>query len=266
MRSLGFTLLVALVVAVLAISSSAPLIAYAAAPGLAIAFWRNALAVAVLVPVAGTRRRAELRAPGRRVAGWTVLAGIALAVHFGTWVRSAKLTSIAAATALVCTAPVWTALIARLRGVHVPGTTWLGIAVAVGGAVLATGADVTVSGHAVAGDLLALAGGVAAAVYATYGARARATLSTTAYTTICYAVCAAGLALACLLGRVPLAGWPATTWLAIAAMTAGPQLLGHSLLNYALHRLSATTISVIVLFEVPGAALIGWAWLRQVPP
>ena len=149
---------------------------------------------------------------------------------------------------------------------HVPGTTWLGIAVAVGGAVLATGADVTVSGHAVAGDLLALAGGVAAAVYATYGERARATLSTTAYTTICYAVCAAGLALACLLGRVPLAGWPATTWLAIAAMTAGPQLLGHSLLNYALHRLSATTISVIVLFEVPGAALIGWAWLRQVPP
>ncbi|PWR05871.1 EamA family transporter, partial [Micromonospora acroterricola] len=55
--------------AVVAVSSSAPLIAYAAAPALAIAFWRNMLAVAVLGPFSLARRRAEFRAlagPARR--------------------------------------------------------------------------------------------------------------------------------------------------------------------------------------------------------
>jgi drug/metabolite transporter (DMT)-like permease len=46
----------------------------------------------------------------------------------------------------------------------------------------------------------------------------------------------------------------------------GPQLLGHSLFNFALRRLSATTISVVILLEVPGSALVAWAWLGQVPP
>src|SRR5205809_2307025 len=249
MRPTALPTIAALVVGIVAVSSSAPLIVYAAAPALAIAFSRNALAVGVLAPVTGTGRRRELLSltsgEGRRTGAWSVLAGLALAVHFGTWVPSAKLTSIAAATALVCTSPVWTALIASLRGARIPGSTWVGIAVAVLGAALATGADITVSGRAVTGDLLALAGGLAGAVYATYGERARVSLSTTTYTTVCYSVCAAALVLVCLVARVPLHGYAATTWLALAALTAGPQLLGHSLLNYALRRVSATMISVL---------------------
>ena len=139
------------------------------------------------------------------------------------------------------------------------------LAVAVGGAILATGVDVGVSSRAFAGDLLALAGGVAGAAYTALGERARVGLSTTAYTTVCYGVCAAVLGGLCLAARVPMSGYPATTWLAILAMTAGPQLLGHSTFNYALKRVSATTISMLILLEVPGAALIAWLWLGQTP-
>jgi drug/metabolite transporter (DMT)-like permease len=78
-------------------------------------------------------------------------------------------------------------------------------------------------------------------------------------------VCAATTLLVCLTGRVALAGYPATAWLAIAGITAGPQLLGHSLFTFAVRRVAATTIAVVTLFEVPGAALIGWAWLGQTP-
>jgi drug/metabolite transporter (DMT)-like permease len=256
----------ALAVAVLGVSSSGPLIAYAAAPALAIAFWRNALAVGALAPVAALRRRDELRALLTRPEGrLSVVAGVALAVHFGTWVPSVTLTSIAAATALVATQPVWQGLIARLQGRRLPGRVWAGIALAVSGAIAATGADVTVSAGAVAGDLLALAGGLAGAIYTAAGERVRVTTSTTAYTTVCYAVCTAALAGACLVGRVPLGGFPATAWLAIAALVVGPQLLGHSMFSYALRRVSATTVSLMFLLEVPGAALIGWLWLGQVP-
>jgi drug/metabolite transporter (DMT)-like permease len=259
----------AVVVALVAISSSAPLIAYAAAPALAIAFWRNALAVGVLAPVAVVRRRTELRSlltAGGRAAGMScVLAGVALAAHFATWVPSAKLTSVAAATALVATQPVWQGLIALAQGRRLPPVIWVGIGIAVAGAIAATGADVTVSGRAVVGDLLAVAGGIAAAVYTALGERARATVSTTTYTTVCYSVCSLVLLAVCLVGGVRLTGFDGRTWLAILALAAGAQLLGHSLLNYALHRISATTVSVLILLEVPGSAVIAWLWLGQLP-
>jgi drug/metabolite transporter (DMT)-like permease len=267
----GLNSAAALTVAVLAISSSAPMIAYAAAPALAIAFWRNALAVGVLTPFAATVRRRELneliRTPdGRRIALICVLSGLALAVHFGTWVPSAKLTSVAMSVALVCTTPVWTALIAVVRRVHVPRPTWIGIGIAMLGVAIGAGADIGVSGRAVAGDALALAGGIAAAVYTTFGERARASTSTTTYTLLCYAVCALVIALICLIGGVRLVGFTGITWLALVAMTVGPQLLGHSLINYALERVSATTVAVLLLLEVPGAALIAFVLLGQLPP
>ncbi|MEV4758987.1 DMT family transporter [Micromonospora sp. NPDC049559] len=257
------------VLALAAVSSSGPLIAFAAAPAVAIAFWRNALAVGLLGPVAMTRRRTELRSltvgAGRRTGWYCVLAGVALAVHFATWMSSTQLTSVAAATALGATQPVWQGLIAIGQGRRLPVVVWTGIGVAVCGAALATGADLGGSGRAVLGDLLAVAGGMAAAVYTALGEHARASVSTTSYTTICYGVCALLLLAGCLAAGVPLTGFPHSTWLAILGLVAGAQLLGHSLFNYALHRISATTVSVLVLLEAPGAALIAWAWLGQLP-
>ncbi|GIJ48527.1 hypothetical protein Val02_54130 [Virgisporangium aliadipatigenens] len=265
MRHLGFPVIAALTVSVTAVSSSAPLTAYALAPALAIAFWRNAMAVAVLAPVAVTRGRAQLLSLDRRTAGVCLLAGVALAAHFATWLPSTRLTSVATATALVSTMPVWSAVIATFQGNRLPRSTWIGIAVAVTGAVLATGADLTVSGRAVAGDALALLGGFCAAAYAAFGERARSTLTTTTYTTVCYGACALILGVGCLVGGVPLGGYPGSAWLAIIGITLGAQLLGHSLINFTLDKVSPTTISVLMLLEVPGAALLAWWWLGQLP-
>jgi drug/metabolite transporter (DMT)-like permease len=90
-------------------------------------------------------------------------------------------------------------------------------------------------------------------------------LSTTVYTTICYSVCAVALLLTCLVAGAPLTGYPAGAWLAIAAITLFPQLLGHNLINYALERVPMTTVNVILLLEAPGAAVLGWLLLGQLP-
>jgi drug/metabolite transporter (DMT)-like permease len=259
---------VALCVAVLSVSASAPLIAYAVAPGLAIAFWRNALAVGVLGPVVAVTGRAQLVrlvTTDRRTLRVCVLSGLALAVHFGTWVPSAKLTTVATSTALVNTAPIWSAVIVTLMGARLSRAIWIGIGVAVAGAALTTGSDLAISGTAVIGDLLALVGGVAAAVYTALGAQARAVLSTTVYTMICYSVCALALLATCLLSGTALTGYPGGAWLAIAAITMFPQLLGHNMINYSLERVPTTTVNVILLLETPGAALLGWVLLGQLP-
>ncbi|WP_432834698.1 DMT family transporter [Dactylosporangium sp. CA-092794] len=270
MRQVGLTTLIALTVAIVAVSASAPLIAFAAAPALAIAFWRNALGAAALAPVALTRRRLEARellraGAGRRTLGVTLLSGAFLAVHFGTWVPSAKLTSVAMSVALVSTVPVWTALIGAARGIRVAGSTWAGIAIAMAGVALATGADPDLSGRALLGDALALAGGIASAVYTLLGERARASIATTTYASICYSVCAVLLLIGCLVAKAELWGYPRQTVIAIAGLTLGPQLLGHTLVNYALRRVSATTVAVLLLLEVPGALVIAWLLLGQLP-
>lgn len=260
----GLTIL-AVAVGIAAVSSSGPLIVLAAAPGLAIAFWRNALAAGALAPISLTLRRDELR--GGRTHKWSLMAGLALAVHFGTWVPSIKLTTIATSTALVCIQPIWTGLFAALAGRRLPALTWLGIGIAVAGAVITIGPDFRQGGGVLLGDALAVIGGLAGAIYTLLGERARQELTTTTYTFVCYGVCAAALLLTCVLFGVPLIGYSASTWAAIVALTAGAQLLGHSMFNYAVHKVPATTISVLALLEVPGAGLLGWLLLDQtVPP
>ena len=257
--------LVLLVVGVLGVSMSGPLIAATAAPALAIAFWRTAMASGVLVPWAATRRRDELRTLSRRAWGLSILAGAFLAAHFALWVPSLSLTSVASSTALVSLLPVWSALLARAMGEHVPRGVWWGIAIAVVGVVVLVGTDVDLSARALLGDAMALAGGAMAAAYMTVGSRVRTELSTAGYTAICYSTCAVLLGTTCVLGRVSLSGYGAESWFKIVALTVCAQLLGHSMFNVVLRSMSATTVSLAILFENPGATLIAAVWLQEVP-
>lgn len=253
-------------IGVLAVSTSGPLMAAIVAPALAVALWRNVLAVAVIWPAALTTRLPELRALTRRELRWATGAGAILALHFATWVPSLRLTTVASATAIVCTQPVWVALIARAQGHHVPRRAWVGIAVSLVAVVVLTGVDFSLDPQALVGDLLALLGGVFAAFYTVAGAEVRRTVSTTSYTALCYSTAAVALLAACLVGGVQLWGFSTKTWVELLALTLGAQLLGHSLFNLVLRSTSATVVSLVLLLEVPGAALIAALALGQTPP
>lgn len=253
-------------VGLVAVSTSGPLMAATAVPALAIAFWRNALSSGVVLPVALLTARGELRGLSGRERRYALVAGLFLAAHFATWVPSLTYTSVGSATALVATQPVWAALLARLHGAAVRTRVWLGIAVSVAGAVLLTGADLQVSGRALTGDLLAVAGGLFAALYMTAGSEVRRSVSTTTYTAICYSTAAVLLLAVCLVGRQSLGAYDGKAWLQLLAITGGAQLLGHSLFNVVLRSVSPTVVSLALLLEIPGATLIAAAFLGQRPP
>jgi drug/metabolite transporter (DMT)-like permease len=253
-------------VGIVAVSTSGPLMAAIVAPALAVALWRNVLAVLVIWPAALVTRRRELRRLSGRELRWAVGAGVLLALHFATWVPSLRSTSVASATALVATQPVWVALIARATGHHVPRRAWLGIGVSLVAVVVLTGVDFSLERRALTGDLLALLGGVFAAFYTVAGAEVRRTVSTTSYTALCYSTAAVALLAGCLVGGVDLWGYSDRTWLQLLALTAGAQLLGHSVFNMVLRSTSATVVSLALLLEIPGAALIAAAALGQTPP
>ncbi|MEU7109222.1 DMT family transporter [Streptomyces sp. NPDC046215] len=253
-------------VAIAGVSLSAPLTASIAAPALAIAFWRNAMAVGALTPFALLRHRGELRGLGRRPLLLAVAAGALLAVHFAMWLPSLHMTSVASSTALVTTTPIWTTLLLRLRGHRPPALVWAGTALAVLGVVILTGVDLAVSPRALAGDALALGAGMAAAGYVLLGAEVRRTVGTVAYTYVCYFTTAVLLLVTCLVSGAALGGYSGRTWLALAVLTVTAQLLGHSLINRVVKSLGPSVTSTAILLESPGAALIAALWLGQLPP
>lgn len=252
-------------VAVTGVSASGPLIAAMSVPALAIAFWRNLLASAVLVPIALVRHRPELRALGRREIKLLLLAGLLLAAHFAFWIPSVRLTGVASSTTLVASQPIWSALIARRQGYEIPRGAWVGIWLAVLGVAFVSGIDLSVSRDAVVGDVMAVVGGALAAGYVSAGAAARRTISTTVYTATCYATTSVLLLPLCLVLGSSLAGYSSGDWWKLVAITVLAQLLGHSVFNRVLKTTSPTVVSLSILFEGPGAALMAAVFLAQYP-
>ena len=257
--------LLLLAVGVVAVSLSGPLMAAMVVPPLAIAFWRNAFATVALGPGAVVRRE-ELSGMRGRPLGLVVASGAALALHFGTWVTSLTLTSVASATAIVCLQLAWVVAWQLLHGERFGVGVLAGLATAMAGVLVVSGVDFSVSAQALLGDVLALVGGAAAAAYMLIGARARQATSTTTYTFVCYGTCAAILAVACLVAGQDLGGYPAHQWVLLLLVTATAQLMGHSVFNHLLAATRPIVVSLALLLEVPGAALLAALILGQVPP
>jgi drug/metabolite transporter (DMT)-like permease len=254
------------VVGVAGASMSAPIAAATAAPAIAIGFWRNALGAAATLPVAVVhRRRDTLHGLPRGAWVASLVAGILLAVHFGTWLTSLRLTTVAASTALVCTTPIWIVAFDLLRGRAVPRAVLAGTLLAVAGGVAITGVDAASSTRALVGDVLALLGAIAAGGYMAAGERARRDATNAEYTLVAYTTCALALVPVAFLAGEPLTGFTARTWLELLAVTVCAQLLGHTALNAALPRVGATAVALALLFEVPGATLVAWVWPGQTP-
>ncbi len=260
MRARSEPLLVMLV-AVVAMSWAAPLIRLATAPPLAIAAWRLTVASLLLAPAfAASRGRAEWARLGgaeRRIAA---LAGVALALHFASWITSLRLTSVAASVVLVSLSPVFAWIFSRaFLGERPTRRQLLGIALAIAGAAVIAAGDARHPGHgALWGDALALAGAVFGGAYFVIGRRLRADLGLVAYITPVYGVAAVVLlAWAALRGEAFVA-YPSGDWAIFVALALGPMIVGHGGLNYALRYLPAYTVNVAALGEPVGASLIAW--------
>lgn len=250
-----------LAVGVGAASLSPILIRYATgADALAISFWRCAAGAVVLLPAA----RPGLRAMTRSSFGLPLVAGAFLAVHFATWISSLDYTSVASSVVLVSTTPMFVALaLSTIFRQRLPAIVWTGVLLGLAGTALVGGADF--GGSSLKGDVLALAGGAAAAGYVLAGRRARQELGILEYAVVTYGVAALILAPMCALGRAPLRGYPAGTWWAIAALVAGPQLLGHTIINFVLAEIDATTVAMSVMAEPVIATALAYVLFSETP-
>ncbi len=254
-----------LILGVLGIGSSGPIIAKATMPIPTMIFWRNLIGALVMMPFAIARREWRTKAQQSSIR-WSILAGALLATHFVCFFWAMKLTSVATGTALTATQPIFAAIFIKLAGGHIPKKSIGGMVIAFISVVVITGIDFNVSIQAFQGDLLAVIGGAVGAAYMIIGANVQKVISTSTFTTVCYATCALMIFPVVLFTKSNLTGFSTTEWILLAGLIIGAQFLGHTLFNFTLKRVSPAVVSLVVFFEVPVSALLAYLWLGQQPP
>ncbi|MBW3606148.1 MAG: DMT family transporter [Actinobacteria bacterium] len=254
-----------LVVAVLAVSS-AILVRLADASAVALAWWRTALGALALAPFAVRTGIVPRRGQRPLLAA----SGMLLAAHFWLWFQSLAYTTVASSAVLVSMSPVLVGVgAARLLDEPPDRRTWTGVWITVLGAIVIVAGDVGgTQDRGLLGDLLALAASVAIAGYLLLGRHARRTLPASVYATWTY-----GSAALILLGAALVTGaqegvaapYDRGTWIAIAGLVVGPQLLGHTVFNLVMGHVTATVVAVVAICEPIGATMLAVVLLGETP-
>lgn len=250
----------------LAISTSGPLVRASASDPLAIAVYRLGFSlVVVAIALAGTGSWRELRRLGRTDLAIALGAGTMLALHFWSWNASVHLTTVAASVVLVNMHPPIVALLSTIWLRERPRLLqWIGIAIAmIGAAVVAAGDSGRLggsapSGRALLGDGLALVGALTVAIYFVAGRRLRGSYSLWPYVAVVYGAAFVVLTVISAARGVALTGYPPRELLIFAALAAGPMLIGHTGMNYALRYLPAYIVNLTVLGEPVGATILAF--------
>jgi drug/metabolite transporter (DMT)-like permease len=255
-----------LVLGVLLVSVGAILVRLAAAPPLAVSFYRMSIASLLLSPFAWTDARQSWPKLSARPHLLLLASGVALALHFATWIASLSHTSVAASVLLVNTAPLFAiALSLVFLREKPPLAVQVAIPLAmVGAAVIALG-DRDSSPASLFGNLLAVAGAVTLATYQVIGRGLRATLPLNAYMLAVWGTATLTLAGLMAVFGTRFAPFPPRTWLAFAALAVVPTLGGHGLTNRALRSLPAPTVGLFLLGEPVIASLLAMVLFRETP-
>lgn len=253
-----------MIIGVFGIGTSGPIIALSSMPIPALIFWRNLGGAIATLPFA--LRKKEWKKQHYTGLLWSLVAGIALGLHFFGFFIAMRYTSVAAGVALTALQPIFAALFLKMFGGHIPAKAWIGMGVSFLGVLLITGVDFSISLESFLGDLAAIVGAALAAIYVMFGAKARQTVSTVSYTTICYFASAFTALPIVFILDVDFFNYDSFQWLLVIALIVGAQLLGHSMFNSVLKRVSPAVVSLIVFFEVPVGAILAFWWLGQTPP
>ena len=186
------------------------------------------------------------------------MAGIFLGLHFYLWIASLKFTSISSSVVLVTTQPVFVAvfgLIFLKEGIGKIGV--VAIILAICGSLLIARGDLAIDSVHLKGDILALAGALAAGLYLFIGRFVRPRVDLIPYVVTVYSISAGTiLVLGILSGSLhaPAAG---SDYVIFFLLALGPTILGHNLYNYALRHLPAFPVGMSILGEPVLATIWG---------
>ncbi len=253
-------------VGVAAVSWSAILVRGADAPALVIASYRLIIAAVPMGALALWQQRRHPEPITTKSIWPLALSAGFLAAHFAFWIASLQHTSVVTAVVLMAMQPLIVGLASPLLlRESIQRQVWLALAVALAGVATMAIAHADEGVGELQGDLYAILGGFFAACYLLVGRSVRSETSWLRYVGVVYPITAMFLFAVTLIAREPLTGYTAKTMLMIALMALGPQLIGHSAINWSLGYLPVMIVAMAILVEPVISTILAALILNEYP-
>lgn len=255
---------IALAIGVIAVSTSAILVKVSSAPSGVIAFYRLFFSCLIMAPVFLLKYVSELRLITKRDWLFSIISGVFLAFHFILWFESLNYTSVASSTVLVTLQPLFAFVGAYLFfKERFTAKAICSAIISILGSFIISWGDFQMSGTALYGDILALIACALVTAYMMFGQTVRQRVSLITYTFIVYSISSLTLFVYVVLNQEPFVPYPASDWIFFILLALIPTLLGHSIFNWSVKWISASTISMAILFEPVGATILAYYLLGE---
>lgn len=253
-----------IIIGVFSVALSAIFVKMTSADSGVTAFYRMLFSIIIMSPVFFMKYTHELKKLSKRDWIFTSIAGIFLAFHFILWFESLNYTSVASSTVLVTLQPLF-----AFAGTYfffkerLSAKTLLSGGIAIAGSVIIGYGDFKVSGSALYGDVLALIACALITAYLLFGQDVRKRLSLMTYTFVVYSVSSITLFFYIIVKGESFGPYPASEWMWFLLLAIIPNLFGHTLFNWAVKWVSTNVISIAILFEPVGAAILAYFILGE---
>jgi drug/metabolite transporter (DMT)-like permease len=253
-----------IIIGVFSVALSAIFVKMTSADSGVTAFYRMLFSIVIMSPVFFLKYTHEIKKLSKRDWTFTTIAGVFLAFHFILWFESLNYTSVASSTVLVTLQPLF-----AFAGTYfffkekLSLKTLVAGAIAISGSVLIGYGDFKLSGSALFGDLLALIACALITAYLLFGQDVRKRLSLVTYTFVVYGISTITLFFYIIFKGESFGPYPASEWMWFLLLALIPNLLGHTLFNWALKWVSTNVISIAILFEPIGAAILAYFILGE---
>ncbi|ASS74518.1 hypothetical protein CIG75_05575 [Tumebacillus algifaecis] len=264
-KKLPVSPLVFLIIGVLAVSFSAIIIKWSTAPAAILGLYRLLFTFLLLGPFLLTKAaRQEVKTLSLRTWALIALSGVFLAFHFILWIGSLKYTTVASSTILITLQPIFVMVMAYLTlKERTSWQAWAGAGIAMIGSTFIGWGDLQISGTALWGDLLSLLGTLVISGYLVIGQYLRGAMSSMVYSLLVYVFAIFVMFFYCIGEGYSLVDYSGREWFLFALLAVIPTVFGHTLFNWLLKYVSATTISMAILGEPICATILAYLLLGE---
>ena len=218
-------------------------------PGTVFAFYRLTIG-GLLITIPFIMTKPQMRRWTKIDLFFPILGGLCTAVDLSFWNESLQITSIANATLMSNTAPVWVVLFSLfLLKERLPRSFWIGFALTLIGAAVVLSYDFFLRPHLSQGDLLALTSALFYGGYYLSTQQGRKRLSVIHYLWIMSAAASFFLLIFCLVLGHPLSGYGVQTVLSFIGAGVVVQCIAYVAVAFALGHLPASIVSPTIILQ-----------------
>ena len=249
----------ALAIGIICISVFPILVKLQLTGGLISAFYRMAIAGALLLPYVIVTKKFKL--PRASILILAVLCGLLFASDVAVWNISIQESSATQASLLTNLSPVWVGIASFLFLKNKPATNfWIGTVIAVFGMITLVGFEFFLNLDFNAAFLLAILSGV---LYAIYMLVSKNVLSEMDVLSFMMVTLITSTLFVCLALNEPFSGFSNAGWLVLFIQGIVCQLIAWLLISYATQNMRATRVSLSLLGQAVLATILAWLFLDE---